>query len=1040
MLSRPQEKIAQWFLSRVEINVKRPFVSVEMVEFALLASLLLATFLSYSTILSLSPPVSTILAFLLVFILPGVLLLRLIGYIQCIFTARSLSLGFITSIGLLSFPCLIVMMWWNLRACTYFVFLLDLGLLVGFAVRMRDRRSKLQWNNVLHSYNPALLVILVLLLALLVYVALYNRNSGDDWSILALIRQHVFSDRIDFADPVLGTGFVQGRIMFHLTSFLEALVCQVSWVSPEIAVMVYMPPLLAFIGVIAFYSLCSGLMGSKNAALFATALQIIYLLVSQGFPGTLFNYFIICDKAIGVFILTPGILLLTYEFLSSPNVTTQLLLALAIWGLSVLHPIVLFLCCLSIASFLVMHFLRNRNRSTTFRVLLIGISILVGVPFPLFLRTQFLETSSYELSLDAPDVLIDHRISLHENRLLFFSERSYMADPALILENPIRTIAFALVPFLAIHVWKQKDAMSKFLLSNLLFPALLLYNPVTAPLLGKFLTPFQIFRVSWLFPDVLVIAFLGYRVVNFISKQLYGKWKVLFQTGMLSMAVATVMVVHWNSIKPIFHITGSPIDSVYPYRSQGIVEYLRTYAPHHPVVLASDRLNVILPGLSGVYVVETAGARTANFFAPSEVSKAVERIEAVQYFEQAAVFSERLKDIIEEYEVEFIIVPSGNLLTSQLTWLSAFSLRYQDSRYSLFQVSDLFYRALHLYPDVPFYQYINLWSTDLCELRIYDFSSCLAQGQMQRIDSTRVRVDVFYLPDRVLPVLFEHPPSSVQCPPLLIPNNAALKFSIALSPEVWTVGKGDGVQFDVYLEDDEGTFQVFSKYVDPKNDSSRRRWTDCEIDLSDWAGRTATFTFATGPGPQGDNRYDWAGWGEPRLVLPAYYTFLGQLSQANYIVQPNYIRRDWLEIEGDVRDVLFQHPTTRIVYNDIEILRSSTLNFGIGIDPQVWSADRGDGVDFEILVQDTSSHQMRVFEQYIDPKNNSTDRHWFDVQVDLSQFAGQTVDVHFITNPGPANNSDYDWAVWSNPVLVAAPERTDDELTKLCGGQDQQNR
>jgi len=40
------------------------------------------------------------------------------------------------------------------------------------------------------------------------------------------------------------------------------------------------------------------------------------------------------------------------------------------------------------------------------------------------------------------------------------------------------------------------------------------------------------------------------------------------------------------------------------------------------------------------------------------------------------------------------------------------------------------------------------------------------------------------------------------------------------------------------------------------------------IDLSDYAGQTVTLIFETTTGPAGDYRYDWAGWGEPRVCKP----------------------------------------------------------------------------------------------------------------------------------------------------------------------------
>jgi hypothetical protein len=59
-----------------------------------------------------------------------------------------------------------------------------------------------------------------------------------------------------------------------------------------------------------------------------------------------------------------------------------------------------------------------------------------------------------------------------------------------------------------------------------------------------------------------------------------------------------------------------------------------------------------------------------------------------------------------------------------------------------------------------------------------------------------------------------------------------------------------------------------------------------------------------------------------------------------------------------------------------------------------------------------------LLNNYIDPKNNPEDRRWFDEQVDLSQFGGQSVEVIFEAGPGPEGNLNFDWGGWSTPVLL----------------------
>jgi len=94
-----------------------------------------------------------------------------------------------------------------------------------------------------------------------------------------------------------------------------------------------------------------------------------------------------------------------------------------------------------------------------------------------------------------------------------------------------------------------------------------------------------------------------------------------------------------------------------------------------------------------------------------------------------------------------------------------------------------------------------------------------------------------------------------------------LVFSLGMSPEVWALGKGDGVRFDIYVDDGSVKWHPFGSYIDPKNILEDRRWHDYQLDLSQWAGQTITLIMTIGSGPGGNHLYDWAGWGEPTVGI-----------------------------------------------------------------------------------------------------------------------------------------------------------------------------
>lgn len=144
----------------------------------------------------------------------------------------------------------------------------------------------------------------------------------------------------------------------------------------------------------------------------------------------------------------------------------------------------------------------------------------------------------------------------------------------------------------------------------------------------------------------------------------------------------------------------------------------------------------------------------------------------------------------------------------------------------------------------------------------------LAQHASPVPDGEAIEARMWTIEGKTQRVLYQHPAfsgASRLAYTLQLNRGAVLAFDIATAPESWTK-EGDGVTFAVYVESGGGARQLFSTYLDPKHDKAERRWHPVTLDLSAYAGQTVTFIFETGTGPAGDYRYDWAGWGNPRLL------------------------------------------------------------------------------------------------------------------------------------------------------------------------------
>jgi hypothetical protein len=85
---------------------------------------------------------------------------------------------------------------------------------------------------------------------------------------------------------------------------------------------------------------------------------------------------------------------------------------------------------------------------------------------------------------------------------------------------------------------------------------------------------------------------------------------------------------------------------------------------------------------------------------------------------------------------------------------------------------------------------------------------------------------------------------------------------------------------------------------------------------------------------------------------------------------------------------------------------TSAFLFSVGVDDSAGTCT--DGVTFRVVVHGAEAWRQNVLHQG-----------WVDGSVDLSAYAGTTVQLRIVTDPGPANNPNCDWASFSNLALAS---------------------
>jgi len=129
-----------------------------------------------------------------------------------------------------------------------------------------------------------------------------------------------------------------------------------------------------------------------------------------------------------------------------------------------------------------------------------------------------------------------------------------------------------------------------------------------------------------------------------------------------------------------------------------------------------------------------------------------------------------------------------------------------------------------------------------------------------------------------LPVLFLHPPASVEHDLFISPDQPALSFVVGLDP-VAREWNSDGATFRVWVTPAGGTRQLAAE-LPVDHATALRGWVPGWANLTPWAGQKVTLALESHPGPADDLNDDWYGWGNLALTsAPAarYATLLPDL-------------------------------------------------------------------------------------------------------------------------------------------------------------------
>lgn len=260
-------------------------------------------------------------------------------------------------------------------------------------------------------------------------------------------------------------------------------------------------------------------------------------------------------------------------------------------------------------------------------------------------------------------------------------------------------------------------------------------------------------------------------------------------------------------------------------------------------------------------------------------------------------------------------------------------------------------------------------------------------------------------------------------------QRSVIDVAFGIDPSVTDCGCGleNGATFNVSVVTANGPVTLMERFVDPVHNPNDRSWLTERIELTQWAGRTVPLTLRVSAPTPGDD-LSLARWVRPSL-LSGGYSFPWLDDAAAETLQRSLLRQMplplvSLTLEGEARLAARQAPPAEAAVTLSLPDGTSSLGFGIALDPLLWSDTQaglptGDGVTFRIALDDGRRETM-LFEQTINPQNVPEQRRWLDATVDLSPWAGQRVELRFSTDGGQPGDTTQGRAFWADVKLSGA--------------------
>ena len=502
------------------VNLREHLSFRPLAAFVAVGGMALFTLLYYARLPSVLPGYPAVIAasaFWL--ILPGWFLQQALFSTRRTGVFERIAAAFLMSIALAALPGLAALkLHWSLDA-----FALSYGALAaiasGIALTWRpDREAEanedesLEEPHSVFSNLPLLLLIGVPLLAILTspfWSGDRIARDADDLVYMAYVNEYSRGDALDASAPYLDARQgAFGRMQINVWVVLQALVTDSAGVEPIDLLLSYLPPLMTALAVVAMFTLAKGLFRRTPIALLAALFVLVYAATDMAsHDGYGRNVFLRIgeDKMVAAFVLLPVALLIGARFLSRPTFRGYLLLILAIGAIFVVHPMVVTFLGVALVSLAALRILIERSPAAA------GSAAALALPW-VMQAAAFFVWSRLRSGGAFPDPLGGEGLTFRRTFHIVDVGGDLIMGSYHLLLHPFVIAAIVL----ALPVWlvARRGIGNQVMLASVLGVLVVFFVPPVATPLADAITEQGVWRLHWLIPAPLILAYVLHEAVN----------------------------------------------------------------------------------------------------------------------------------------------------------------------------------------------------------------------------------------------------------------------------------------------------------------------------------------------------------------------------------------------------------------------------------------------------------------------------------------------------------------------------------------------